>query len=49
MTGSRTLEARVESRPSDPYLFAAHDAVNVVVLIFFHISRGRREPVLAAA
>ena len=33
MTGSRTLEARVESRPSDPYLFAAHDAVNVLVLL----------------
>ena len=33
MTGSRTLEARVESKPSDPYLFAAHDAVNVVVLL----------------
>jgi hypothetical protein len=33
LTGSRTLEARVESRPSDPYLFAAHDAVNVVVLL----------------
>ncbi len=34
MTGSRTLEARAESRPSDPYLYAAHDVVNVVVLLF---------------
>ena len=34
MTGSQAPEEKVEGKRSDPFLFAAHDAVNVLVLLF---------------
>ncbi len=34
MTGSQSPEEKAKGKPSDPFLFAAHDAVNVLVLLF---------------